>query len=257
MSQELLRVDQLALSIGNTRVTRNLNLCVEAGSCWAILGPNGAGKTTLLHTLAGLHPADAGNLYCSGKTLGSYAPKELARERGVLFQTELSGFPGTLFETVLAGRHPYLGSLGWESPEDLQQAARAIELAGLKGLENRNIHTLSGGERQRMEIATLLAQRPRLALLDEPNNHLDPGQQILMLRLLHAHFTRAGHALVMVLHDCNLALRFCDHLLLLKGDGDYLAGSTQELASIENLSWLYQHQVSLQKVDGNICLYFQ
>ncbi|WP_456377728.1 ABC transporter ATP-binding protein [Thiolapillus sp.] len=257
MSRKLLQVDGLALSIGDTCVTRHLDLRIETGSCWGILGSNGAGKTTLLHTLAGLHPADSGRIRYKEKELDAYSPKQLARERGVLFQTGLSGFPGTLFETVLAGRHPHLGSLGWERPEDLQLAKRMIELTGLQGLENRNTQTLSGGERQRMEIATLLTQQPQLALLDEPSNHLDPGQQIIMLQLLREHFTIANRALLMVLHDCNLAIRFCDHLLLLKGDGQYLAGPTQELATTGNLSWLYQHPVSLQQVDGNTCLYFQ
>ncbi|WP_456418173.1 ABC transporter ATP-binding protein [Thiolapillus sp.] len=257
MSRELLQVEDLALSIGDTCITRRLDLRMEEGSCWGILGPNGAGKTTLLHTLAGLHPADAGHIRYEGKKLSAYSPKALAKVRGVLFQTEPGGFPGTLFETVLAGRHPHLGNLGWESPADLQLAARMIELTGLKGLENRNTQTLSGGERQRMEIATLLTQQPRMALLDEPSNHLDPGQQIIMLQLLREHFSTTGRALLMVLHDCNLAMRFCDHLLLLKGDGRYLAGPTQKLATTGNLSWLYQHPVSLQQVDGNTCLYFQ
>lgn len=257
MNRELLNTQGLSLSIGNTCITQQLDLSIEAGSCWGILGPNGAGKTTLLHTLAGLHPGSGGYISYNGKLLSTYSPRALAKIRGVLFQSELNSFPGTLFETVLAGRHPHLGKLGWERPEDLQQAARAIELTGLNGMEHRNTHTLSGGERQRMEIATLLAQQPQLALLDEPSNHLDPGQQIIMLQLLQAYFTRDNRALVMVLHDCSLAMRFCDHLLLLKGNGEHLAGSMIELATAENLSWLYQHPVGLYKVDEHICLHFR
>ncbi|WP_293672543.1 ABC transporter ATP-binding protein [Thiolapillus sp.] len=257
MSQPLLTAEKLALSIGNIRITEALDLYIVAGSCWGILGPNGAGKTTLLHTLAGLRPPDTGAIRYSGKAVADYSPRELARERGLLFQTELSGFPGTLFETVLAGRHPYLGRLGWESPQDLEQAAKAIVQTGLKGLEERNVQTLSGGERQRMEIATLLAQQPRIALLDEPSNHLDPGQQIIMLRLLRAHFTSTDRALMMVLHDCNLAMRFCDHLLLLKGNGEHRAGSVKTLATAENLSWLYGHPVTLEQIAAHACLHFR
>jgi len=256
MSRPLLTAERLSVSIGNTLITDSLDLRIETGSCWGILGPNGAGKTTLLHTLAGLYPMDGGVIGYRDKSVADYHPRELARERGMLFQAELSGFPGTVFETVLAGRHPYLGSLGWESPEDLEQAAKAIEQAGLKGLEERNVQTLSGGERQRMEIATLLTQQPRIALLDEPSNHLDPGQQIVMLRLLTGHFTSEKRALLMVLHDCNLAMRFCDHLLLLKGNGECLAGSTRTLATAENLSWLYGHPVTLEQVAGHACLHF-
>jgi len=257
MKQPLLNVENLSCAIGSVRIADNLNLQIKAGHCWGILGPNGAGKTTLLHALGGLHPIDAGSIRYRGKPLEGFTPKSLARERGLLFQTELGGFPGTVFETVLTGRHPYLGSLGWEQPEDLERAAQAIEQVGLKGLENRDAQTLSGGERQRMEIATLLAQQPRVALLDEPSNHLDPGQQIIMLRMLKTRFTGTDRALLMVLHDCNLAIRFCDYLLLLKGDGEYLAGSVESLATAEHLSWLYQHPVSLQHIDGYACLRFQ
>jgi iron complex transport system ATP-binding protein len=110
-------------------------------------------------------------------------------------------------------------------------------------LAERDPGTLSGGERQRMEIAVLLAQSPRLALVDEPTNHLDPGQQVQMLHLLKTRFTTDGRALVMVLHDINLALAFCDRLLLIRGDGDWRAGPASETGTPETLSWLYDHPV--------------
>jgi iron complex transport system ATP-binding protein len=107
-----------------------------------------------------------------------------------------------------------------------------------------------------MEIAMLLAQAPDLALLDEPSNHLDPDQQILMLRLLRDRFTQPGRASIMVLHDINLAMRFCDHLLLLKGNGQQLSGPAREIATEENIHWLYQHPVSRLQAEGTTCFYF-
>ncbi len=257
MNATVLKCNQLCLNMGGRKLIEKLTFAVDAGSCWGILGPNGAGKTTLLHALAGLHPTDSDNIQLHGKALSKYSARSMARQRGVLFQTEPSQFPGSLLETVLTGRHPYQGRFGWESPDDIQIAKSAINSTGLEGLEQRNIQTLSGGERQRMEIATLLTQQPQLALLDEPNNHLDPGQQIQMLKLLQQYFTQKNRALIMVLHDCSLAMRFCDHLLLLKGNGQYMAGTSKELATPENLSWLYQHPVSLQKVAGRTCLHFE
>ena len=256
MSTSLLSLKTLSLTIGNTRVCEDLNLDIHAGQCWGILGPNGAGKTTLLHTMAGLHGTDTGQIFYSNRPLQDLRPVELARLRGLLFQNEDHAFPGTLFETVLSGRHPHLGRLGWETPEDLDITRQAIHAVGLGEMQDRAVQTLSGGERQRMEIAMLLAQAPRLALLDEPSNHLDPDQQIIMLRLLRKQFGASGRALVMVLHDINLAIRFCDHLLLLKGNGQQLAGSTGEIATERNIRWLYQHPVSLLQAQGTTCFHF-
>ncbi len=256
MSPPLLSTRNLSLHIGGTRACGKLTLEVQAGECWGILGPNGAGKTTLLHALAGLRPADSGEILYGHHPLPNLGPRQQALWRGLLFQNGLSSFPGTLFETVLAGRHPHLGRLGWETPDDLRLTQAAIDATGLKGMEQRNVQTLSGGERQRMEIAMLLAQAPRLALLDEPSNHLDPDQQILMLRLLKKHFTVSDRAMVMVLHDINLAMRFCDNLLLLRGNGQHRSGSVTEIATEDNIRWLYRHPVSLLQAEGTACFHF-
>ncbi len=256
MSPPLLSTRNLSLHIGRMEICRDLTLEIQAGECWGILGPNGAGKTTLLHVLAGLRPADSGEILYGRRQLPELSPREQARWRGLLFQNGLGGFPGTVFETVLAGRHPHLGRLGWETPEDLRKARAAMEATGLKGLEQRNVPTLSGGERQRMEIAMLLAQAPRLALLDEPSNHLDPDQQILMLRLLKKQFTDSGRAMVMVLHDINLAMRFCDNLLLLRGNGQHRSGPATGIATENNIRWLYQHPVSLLQAGEMACFHF-
>ncbi len=256
MSPPVLTTRKLSLHIGRTKVCSNLNLEIQPGECWGILGPNGAGKTTLLHVLAGLRPADSGEILYGRRQLPDLSPREQALWRGLLFQDGLGGFPGTVFETVLAGRHPHLGRLGWETPEDLRLAQAAMDATGLKGLEQRNVSTLSGGERQRMEIAMLLAQAPRLALLDEPSNHLDPDQQILMLRLLKKHFSDSGRAMVMVLHDINLAMRFCDNLLLVRGNGQHRSGSVTGVATEDNIRWLYQHPVSLLQAEGTACFHF-
>ncbi len=256
MSPPLLSTRKLSLRIGSTEVCRDLTLEIRAGQCWGILGPNGAGKTTLLHALAGLHPSDSGEIRYGPHPLPDLDPRQQALWRGLLFQDGLGGFPGTVFETVLAGRHPHLGRLGWERPEDLRLAQAALEATGLQGLEQRSVSTLSGGERQRMEIAMLLAQAPRLALLDEPSNHLDPDQQILMLRLLKKHFSHSDRAMVMVLHDINLAMRFCDNLLLLRGNGQQRSGPLKKVATEDNIRWLYRHPVSLLKAGGTACFHF-
>jgi len=250
---DLLTTRQLQVEIGNTLVCQDLDLHVNAQSCWGVLGPNGAGKTTLLHTLAGLLPASGGQILFRQHDLHHLSRQDLAKQLGLLLQMEETGFPGSLLESVMNGRHPHLGYWGWESGTDLQITEDAIQAFGLSELEQRSIDTLSGGERRRMDMATLLAQQPLLALLDEPSNHLDPGQQIACLNLLTAHFQRSDHALIMALHDINLATRYCDHLLLLQGNGNWLAGPVEQIATVEHISELYQHPMScLQGPHGRV-----
>jgi iron complex transport system ATP-binding protein len=126
----------------------------------------------------------------------------------------------------------------------------ALQAVGLGGIEARLADSLSGGERRRLALATLLAQDPRLALLDEPVNHLDPGQQLAVIDLVRRTFGTPGRALVVVLHDVNLALRCCTHLLLLAGGGAARAGEAAALATPATLSELYGHPMVPVSVDG-------
>lgn len=235
----LLGTRDLTLRIGTRMLLADLNLEVHPGECWGVLGPNGTGKTTLLHTLAGLQPASSGQVSWKGHPLETCGRRELAQQLGLLLQDDSDPFPATVLETALTGRHPHLGRWGWEGPEELTMARRALEITGLADLADRPLATLSGGERRRLAIATLLVQDPQLALLDEPTNHLDLHHQVELLTVLRATFTRDGRALLAVLHDPNQALRHCTHLLLLYGDGSWESGVTRDMASAERLSALY------------------
>jgi iron complex transport system ATP-binding protein len=139
---------------------------------------------------------------------------------------------------VLLGRHPHIGHWQWESATDIAIAAQALAAVGLSGYEDRDIFTLSGGERRRAALAAVLAQDPRLFLLDEPTNQLDPNHQLGALQLLRAR-ADAGSAVVVTLHDPNLAVRFADHALLIGRSGNWRWGNAAEILTSDNLSELY------------------
>ena len=229
----------LDVAVGDKTLVRGLDLNLDGGDTLAILGRNGSGKTTLLHTLAGLRPSSAGGIELLGKPYAAHGPRAAACLRGLLTQTQTDAFPASVLETALIGRHPHLSRWAWEGSADERIARTALAAVGLAGLEEREVHSLSGGERQRLGIATLLTQQPSLYLLDEPLAHLDLAHQIAMLELATRYAAQCRAAFVIVLHDMNLARRYCRRALLLFGDGGWLEGASEEVLSAENLSELY------------------
>lgn len=235
---------QLDVSIGGHSVCRALHWTVQPGERWAILGRNGVGKSTLLATLAGLRAPVAGELTAGGVSLAptfhSTQSRQLAKIRGYLAQRQTDPFPSTVMETALIGRHPYLGRWDWESEADRCIARAALAEVDLASFVEREVQTLSGGERQRLAVAQLLTQQPQLFLLDEPLTHLDLSHQVAVMELLRRR-TQSNAAMVAVLHDPGFAVRYCEHALLLFGDGEWLAGPANDIVTTGNLSRLYGH----------------
>lgn len=235
----VLRARELDVAIDGRTLVRGLDLALARGDTLAILGRNGSGKTTLLHTLAGLRSPAAGHLELCGKTYAEHGSRAAACLRGLLAQAQTDAFPASVLETALIGRHPHLGRWAWEGAADLRIACDALSAVALTGLEGREVHTLSGGERQRLGIATLLAQQPLLYLLDEPLAHLDLAHQIAVLALTQHQAAASGAAFAIVMHDMNLALRYCRRSLLLFGDGRWLEGPSSTVLNAQSLSELY------------------
>ncbi|MBS3800821.1 MAG: ABC transporter ATP-binding protein, partial [Thioalkalivibrio sp.] len=177
----LLATRELIMDIPGRPAGAPLDLTINPGHCWGILGPNGSGKTTLLQTLAGLRLARGGRIEVQGRRIQDLPRAALARRLGLVFQTHHDGFPATVLETALIGRHPYLRPWDIETAEDYARARTALAEMDLADLEDRLVDTLSGGERQRLAIATVLTQEPRLLLLDEPTSQLDLHHQVAVL----------------------------------------------------------------------------
>lgn len=249
----LLSTHLLNVSIADKLVCKDLGFSIRSNECWAILGTNGIGKTTLLHTLAGLRPANSGEIHYLDQQINLISKRQLAKTRAVLFQDQRDPFPATVTETVAIGRHPYLSTWQWSSRQDNQVIQDALERVNMQKFSDRVITSLSGGERQRVSIATVLAQTPQLYLLDEPTSHLDLPHQMKMLALLSKQ-KNASTSVVMILHDVNLAARFCDYALMLFGNGEVKTGTTTDLMNPDTLSQLYGYPI--RQVNGNGPGYF-
>lgn len=251
----LLQCDDICISAGGKVLASKLRWRVAAGECWGLLGPNGCGKTTLLLSLAGLSPLDRGEILLNQRNITSYSRRGFARLVGLLFQHNSYDFPTSVAELVITGRFAHQRLLAGVNDAERRLVLQRLQDLGIAHLAGRQANSLSGGEMQRVALAILLTQAPRLALLDEPENHLDPGVTIKLLQLVKDFFSNNNKALVMALHDPSIALRLCSHLLLLFGDGRYLAGATGTVATAENLSALYAHPMGVVDTDDGQLFY--
>lgn len=245
----LLRAEHLRLEVGARVLVDDLALDVQPGQVWAVLGPNGSGKTTLLHTLAGLRPPSAGQVRLADRPYADWPAGEAACLRGLLPQVLADAFSAPVLDIVLIGRHPHLARWAWETPEDEAMARAALAAVDLAGFEARDVLTLSGGERQRVGLAALIAQDPLLLLLDEPLAHLDLHHQVEVLALLRARAEQAGKAVMLALHDLNLAHRFATHALVLSPRG-HRAGPVAEVMREGVLGAAFGHTLRQAQVAG-------
>jgi iron complex transport system ATP-binding protein len=246
----LLATRGLSTSIGGKSICTNFDFELMEGEFWGVLGGNGIGKTTLLNTLAGLRLAGSGEIFVEGKALLHWKRKHLAQKVGMLFQDSVDTFPTTVMETAMIGRYPYLPFLKGEGKQDTDIVMQALNDVTMTEMAHRQVDTLSGGERRRVALATLLVQNPIVWLLDEPTNHLDLHHQITLVNLIIEKVKLNHGALIMVLHDVNLLMRFCTHAMLMIDHDNILCGPVEEVLSDENLVRLYKHPVKKIQFDG-------
>lgn len=224
----LLEVTGLRVTVPGRVLVDGFDCAVPRGQMLALLGGNGSGKSLLLRTLAGLRTPAAGSITLAGIDIHTQSRRDVARQLGFLPQDPEAPPQGSVHESVLLGRFAHLGF--WEQPGEADDArvSGALEHVGLESLAARELASLSGGEQRRAAIARLHVQQPSVYLLDEPTNHLDPAQQIGILQGMRE-LTQAGAAVIVSLHDPNLALRFADRVALLSGQGDIALVDTQAL----------------------------
>ena len=243
----MLRIQSLSVNYGSHRVLHSVSLNVQSGKVLALIGPNGAGKSTLIRAVSGVIPIVSGNVRTNGDDFHSLNPIQRAKYLAVVPQAVSLPPAFTVWETVLMGRTPYLGFIGQASLHDEEIARNALKRVDAGNLSDRRVGELSGGEAQRVLLARALCQSTPILLLDEPTAHLDLQYQVSLLELVRDLAHDDQLAVLIALHDLNLAARYTDRIALMVAGEIKAAGKPHDVLTPELISEAYGLPVHVVK----------
>ncbi|SEE93887.1 heme ABC transporter ATP-binding protein [Pseudomonas migulae] len=243
----MLRTQNLQILRGRKIVLTDITLELKPGEVLGVLGPNGAGKSTLLGALCGELPANHGSVWLDDRELRDWSGAQRAQRLAVLPQVSTLDFAFRVEEVVGMGRLPHQSG----RVRDDEIVAAALQAADAGHLSGRSYLALSGGERQRVHLARVLAQlwpgeAGQTLLLDEPTSMLDPLHQHTTLQAVRE-FANRGASVLVILHDLNLAARYCDRLLLLEGGRPVALDTPEQVLRPEPLKAVFGLEVLVQQ----------
>ena len=239
MSDSLFGIRDLSVGYDKKLVVEGVNLEVHAGDVVALIGPNGSGKSTILKTITRHLAPLGGAIELDGRAISAWKAPELARNLAVMLtsrpQTELL----TCRDIVESGRHPYTGRMGMLTAGDRMRVEEAMRTAHVEDLAERDFMRISDGQRQRVMLARAIAQDPRVLVLDEPTSYLDIRYQIDLLRILRHLAKSRGVAVVMSIHELELAQKSADKVICVKDGRVFRAGAPEDIFTREVIGELY------------------
>ena len=248
----LFQTKGLTVDVPGRRLLHGLDLDLPQGQMIALIGHNGSSKSTLLKALARQIPS-SGQIRFEGRALSDWPARDLARRLAFLPQSPPAAEGMTVRELTALGRYPWHGALGRFGAQDHAVVDAAIHECGLDPFADRLVDTLSGGERQRAWLAMMVAQQASTLLLDEPISALDIAHAVEVLSLVRRMCQTQGLTAVIVLHEVNMAARFCDHIVALKGGRLALQGTPADLMRTDALQAIYGLPMEvLTRADGQL-----
>lgn len=237
----------LAVAYEDHLVVDDLDMQIPHGRITTIIGPNGCGKSTVLKAVGRILKPKGGVVYLNGDDIRRLTTKEVAQKMAILPQSPQAPAGLTVGELVAYGRFPHQRGFGKLIPEDKKIIQWALEVTRLTEFETTAVDNLSGGQRQRVWIAMALAQQTDLILLDEPTTYLDLAYQLEVLELLYRLNREQGCTIVMVLHDLNLAARFADYMIAIRGGDIIQHGAPEEVMTAEVLKETFHIDAEIVK----------
>lgn len=242
----MLKLDTVCSGYKKKISIKDITLNFKPGNIYAILGPNGSGKSTLLKTIDRILKPIKGTIYLGEQDIKSLHTKNIAQKIAYLPQKNGQCPSCTVFETILLGRKPHITFE--PKQKDIEIVEKIITQLKLASFAFKKIDNLSGGETQKVLIARALAQEPDILLLDEPINHLDPKNQIEILKILKQITFELNITTLIVIHDLNLALQVADYFVLMK-NGEVIFKGGSDIITKENIRKVFDIDVEILKID--------
>lgn len=239
MRELILHTKDLAVGYGGSVLIDGIALAVRPGEILTLIGPNGAGKSTILKTITRQLKPLAGAIWLDGRAMTGLPERQLARTMSILMTERVDPERMTCEEVVSAGRYPYTGRLGILSAQDRAQVAAAMELVHVSSLRNREFSQISDGQRQRVMLARAICQEPQVLLLDEPTSYLDVRHKLELLAILKELALQKKVAVVMTLHELDLAQKVSDKILCVRQGRIDRYGTPEEIFSGGYIQQLY------------------
>lgn len=212
----MLHTEGLAVGYGGKAVLRDVGIRVQPGEILTLIGPNGAGKSTVLKSISRQLAPLAGTVWLDGRPLASMRDDEAARELSVVMTDRIGTEWMTCWDVVSAGRYPYTGRLGILTAADRAKVSEAMELVQAGDLRDREFTRISDGQRQRVLLARAICQEPKVLVMDEPTSFLDIRHKLGLLSVLKGLVRERGLAVVLSLHELDLAQKISDTVLCIR-----------------------------------------
>lgn len=246
----ILSVDGLSFSYPSHPVLHDVSFTIGQSDCIAVLGTNGTGKSTLLKCINRILKPKAGAVLIDGKSCDALSRLDIAKNIGYVSQYQ--SLPKiTVFDSVLLGRKPYIK---WDAGEkDLTIVNNALKELELLDYAMRYTDELSGGELQKVVIARAIAQEPKLFLLDEPTSSLDIKNQLDTISVIKTVARKRGIAVIVTMHDINLALRFANRFILMKNGRIFGVGG-KEIITAKSIEEIYGVKATVYEIDGSMIM---
>lgn len=229
----MIEINNLCYSVDNNKILEDICIHIKKNSFVGIVGANGCGKSTLLKNVYKFYRPNSGEIFIDELSIKEYSNKELAKKLSVLTQKQSMNFDFLVEEIIEMGLYAHDKSLFKESPKNYVK--RALKSVGMAGMEKRSFLSLSGGEMQRALIARALIQNSNIIVLDEPTNHLDIKYQIQIMDLVK----NSNKTVLAVIHDINMASKYCDYIYGLKNGKVVIQGNTKDVITKENIKKIF------------------
>ena len=234
-----LETEKLSVGYDGKPLIRDVCLQVQRGKTVTLIGPTGSGKSTILKTIVGQLSKVSGTVLLEGAPMERRGQKEIAKRMAILMTERIHPELMTCYDVVSTGRYPYTGALGLLGKEDKRIVEESLELVHGRDMADRPFDAISDGQRQRILLARALCQTPEIIVLDEPTSYLDIRYKLELLTILKTMVREKNLAVLMSLHELDLAQRVSDTVVCVSGDRIDRMGPPEEIFSNDYIARLY------------------